>query len=43
MPGSPDELTQIPEFRRWQIGELGEGFVASLAPWRKKESPYREA
>ena len=43
MPGSPDELTQIPEFRRWQIGELGAGFVASLAPWRKKESPYREA
>jgi ribonuclease D len=43
MPGSPDELTQIPEFRRWQIGELGEGFVKALAPWRKKDSPYREA
>ncbi len=42
LPGAPDELTQIPEFRRWQIAELGDGFVRALAPWRKKDSPYLE-
>jgi hypothetical protein len=36
LPGEADELTQIPEFRRWQIAELGAGFVKALAPWRKK-------
>jgi hypothetical protein len=37
LPGEPEELTQIPEFRRWQIAELGAGFVKALAPWRKKK------
>ncbi len=41
-PAAPDELTKIPEFRRWQIEVLGAGFVKALAPWRKKDSPYRE-
>lgn len=43
MPTAVEELTQIPEFRRWQIAELGDGFVAALGQWRKKESPYLEA
>ena len=43
MPVAVEDLTQIPEFRRWQIAELGSGFVAALAQWRKKESPYLEA
>jgi ribonuclease D len=42
LPGQPAELSKIPEFRQWQIGVLGEGFVKALAPWRKKDSPYRE-
>lgn len=42
LPGEPSELAAIPEFRQWQIGVLGEGFVKSLAPWKKKDSPYRE-
>jgi ribonuclease D len=42
LPGAPEELEQIPEFRKWQIAELGAGFVEALAPWRKKESPYRD-
>lgn len=41
LPGEVDVLTRIPEFRRWQIAELGEGFVKALAPWRK-ESPYAD-
>lgn len=41
-PAAADELSRIPEFRRWQIEVLGAGFVKALAPWRKKDSPYRE-
>ena len=43
MPMEASELSAIPEFRRWQIAELGAGFVSALAPYRKKDSPYREA
>jgi ribonuclease D len=47
MPGEVDGLTAIPEFRKWQIGELGEGFVKALAPYRKgaakvSDSPYAD-
>ncbi|MEX2181418.1 MAG: HRDC domain-containing protein [Gemmatimonadaceae bacterium] len=42
LPAEPDALATIPEFRRWQVEELGAGFVGALKPWRKKESPYRE-
>ena len=41
LPQETDELAQIPEFRRWQIEVLGEGFVEALMPW-KPASPYRE-
>ncbi len=45
MPPEPAAIGVIPEFRRWQIEELGQGYVDALRPWRKKaaaESPYRE-
>lgn len=41
LPPEPAALEQIPEFRRWQIAEMGEGFVKALKPWAN-ESPYRE-
>jgi ribonuclease D len=42
LPGDVAELEQIPEFRKWQIAEMGEGFVRALAPFKKKDSPYRD-
>ena len=42
LPGTAERILEIPEFRRWQVAELGEGFVKALEPWRKKESPYRD-
>ncbi len=42
LPGEPAEILQIPEFRRWQVAELGDGFVKALAPFKKKDSPYLE-
>ena len=41
LPLEPSGLVQIPEFRQWQIAELGEGFVKALKPWAG-ESPYRD-
>ena len=41
LPLEPSGLEQIPEFRQWQIAELGAGFVHALTPW-KGESPYRD-
>ncbi|HVG86776.1 MAG TPA: HRDC domain-containing protein [Vicinamibacterales bacterium] len=41
LPQSPDDLGEIPEFRQWQVGVLGEGFVKALGPW-KPASPYRD-
>jgi ribonuclease D len=35
-PATLDELTAIPELRRWQVEVLGEAFVGALAPFRKK-------
>lgn len=43
LPGAPEDILTIPEFRRWQVAELGDGFVKALASWRKKDSPYRDA
>ena len=42
LPGDREALTRIPEFRQWQIEVLGDGFVKALAPWQKKDSPYRD-
>jgi len=53
LPREVDDLTRIPEFRRWQIAEMGAGFVKALAPYAKGakatasgtdtvDSPYRE-
>lgn len=52
LPREVDDLTRIPEFRRWQIAEMGAGFVQAIAPFAKgakpaaavdpAESPYRE-
>jgi ribonuclease D len=42
LPGDVADLEQIPEFRKWQIAEMGEGFVKALAPFKKKDSPYRD-
>ncbi len=42
LPGDVAELEKIPEFRKWQIAEMGEGFVKALAPFKKKDSPYRD-
>ena len=42
LPREIAAFEQIPEFRRWQVAELGEGFVKALAPWAGNESPYRE-
>ena len=36
-PASLDELAQMTELRRWQVAEMGEGFVRAL-----HGSPYRE-
>jgi ribonuclease D len=46
-PTSVEELTEVIELRKWQMGELGEQFVSALAPHRREKkvlegSPYRE-
>jgi ribonuclease D len=41
LPLEASALAQIPEFRQWQVDELGEGFVKALKPWAG-ESPYRD-
>ncbi|MBL8996414.1 MAG: HRDC domain-containing protein [Gemmatimonadales bacterium] len=41
LPTTPEALETIPEFRKWQVAELGEGFVKALKPWAS-ESPYRD-
>lgn len=44
LPRSTEELIQIPGLRRWQIGEMGEGFVSALSEFKvkkpAKDSPY---
>ena len=46
-PTSAEELAEVTELRRWQVGVLGGDFVAALAPHRKgkkvlEASPYLE-
>jgi len=49
-PSSIEELQQMPELRRWQLGVLGTEFLTALAPHRRigavratePDSPYRE-
>jgi ribonuclease D len=36
LPGHVDELAELPDLRRWQVAELGEGFVQALKQFRKK-------
>ncbi|WKW13427.1 HRDC domain-containing protein [Pseudogemmatithrix spongiicola] len=40
LPAKAEQILEIPEFRCWQVEELGADFVKALEPWRKKESPY---
>jgi ribonuclease D len=41
-PANVEELADVSELRNWQKAELGEAFVAALAPHRKEEaSPYK--
>jgi ribonuclease D len=47
-PATLEQLTAIPELRRWQVEVLGEAFVRALAPFQQKTveaadptSPYR--
>ncbi|MFM8566647.1 MAG: ribonuclease D [Gemmatimonadota bacterium] len=35
LPREVDALTSIPEVRRWQIAEMGAGFVQAIAPFAK--------
>lgn len=39
LPRAVEEIAEIPDFRQWQIGVLGEGFVKALAPFAKKGTP----
>ena len=41
LPAEASAIEQIPDFRKWQVAELGEGFVNALKPWAK-DSPYRD-
>ncbi len=52
LPRTPDELTDIPGLRQWQIGEMGDDFVKALKGFTTKaapaappgdESPYLES
>jgi ribonuclease D len=46
LPSVTDDLLTIPGLRKWQIGEMGEGFVAALKEFKAKkpakDSPYLE-
>ena len=41
LPRASEAIEAIPEFRKWQIAEMGEGFVKALTPWATA-SPYRD-
>ena len=36
-PSSVEEITEVPELRRWQVAELAADFVRALEPHRKKK------
>ena len=44
LPRAIEELEGIPGLRKWQIGEMGAGFVAALKEFKEKkkatDSPY---
>jgi ribonuclease D len=44
LPRSREELALIPGVKNWQIGEMGDQFIAALAVFKapRKDSPYRE-
>ncbi len=46
LPRSTEELLSVPGLRKWQIAEMGEGFVAALRAFKEnkaaKDSPYLE-
>jgi ribonuclease D len=48
-PATLDDLTEVSELRKWQVGLLGEAFLSALAPHRRTvpapgdDSPYRDA
>ena len=39
LPRAPEELVDIPGLRRWQIAEMGEGFVKALKGFKAKAAP----
>jgi ribonuclease D len=41
-PGSPEELAELTEVRKWQVEVLGDDFLAALRNGAPAESPYRE-
>ncbi len=41
LPRDVSALGQIADLRRWQVAEMGAGFVKALTPWAK-DSPYRD-
>jgi ribonuclease D len=42
-PSTVEEVAEVTELRRWQVAELGEAFVAALAPHRKARATVAEA
>lgn len=39
LPRETADLAQIPELRRWQVAELGQGFVNALKPYARVAAP----
>jgi ribonuclease D len=35
-PATLDQLTEVPQLRRWQIEVMGHGFLRALAPFSKE-------
>ena len=46
LPRSVDELAEVPGLRKWQVAEMGDGFIAALKEFAAKkpakDSPYLE-
>ncbi|MEA3245525.1 MAG: HRDC domain-containing protein [Gemmatimonadota bacterium] len=43
MPREVADLAQVPGLRRWQVAELGQGFVNALKPYARAASPAAPA
>ena len=41
-PSHVEDLSDLPDLRRWQIEELGEAFVRALRAGNPTDSPYRD-